>query len=128
MDSDFVGKWVAITYSFTGVSASGYGMFSAFGILDSADDGALLIRQADGETLFLPLETVRGMNLIEPPELGPQGTLMVPAVSTPGSLLPPSESVVSNSEHLLRTTDSGPGAEDDGSSPRQSGMRSEQTH
>src|SRR2546427_6665121 len=80
---EIVGKWVAVAYSYTvtGIFTAGAGMHFAYGVLESADDAALLVRQADGETLYIPTANARGVRMIEPPEMGPGGTLLRPSNS-----------------------------------------------
>ena len=78
MDSEWIGKWVAVRYSYThsfgfaGTMDSQY----AYGILDSMDEASLLVRQPGGETVYIPRSAVRAFELIEPPELGPAGTML----------------------------------------------------
>ena len=102
-----IGKWVAVSYSYSvaGLFSSGGGIHAAFGILESEDDAAILVRQANGETLYLPIETIRTIQVIAPPEPIPGGTLLRPAgdSASESMLVRPAESA--GPETLLRQTD-----------------------
>ena len=81
MDSECIGKWVAVGYSYAMYPAVAGGMdiHHVFGILESADDAALLILQPNGERAYVPVATVREFRVIEPAEMGPGGAMVRPA-------------------------------------------------
>src|SRR5437870_3140488 len=87
---EYIDKWVSVVYGdpMSGMSA---GANYTYGVLVTADEAAVLVRQPDGEILFIPMSSVRRVGLIEPPELGPGGTLLRPSTVPvePGMLMRP---------------------------------------
>ena len=97
-----IGKSVAVSYSYSVATPFSTGGIDAVGILESEDDAAIVVRQANGEALYIPIETITSIQMIAQPERIPGGTLLRPAAdSVPESVLVrPAEST--GPETLLR--------------------------
>jgi len=79
-----------------------------FGVLEACDEDALLLRQQNGETLFLPLSTIRRIETIDPDELSQENLLLRPTSAPDSETLvrPAADPSTSDPNRLLRTVDS----------------------
>jgi hypothetical protein len=64
---DHIGRFVAVSYSYSPIPIeySGVNLYHVYGKLESVDEGGISIRQSDGESIFLPTNTVHRIEIID---------------------------------------------------------------
>jgi hypothetical protein len=80
-----------------------------FGILEACDVDAMLLRQTNGETLFLPLSSIRRVEMFDLDGTRPENKLLRPAGAPNSETLvrPASDGSIHDSRRLVRPADAG---------------------
>ncbi len=101
-----VGQWVEVRWG----AGSGPAVFPSYvalpslvyGLVEECDDYALLLRKLDGETLYLPLDSIRSMKPVAPPRQAQDQLLRPSEAPDANSLVRPAAGPSEESNYLLR--------------------------